>query len=51
MPGDHVIVISYGEYEEAELEDFAPQLVFVEAGNRIAKPKMHVVGAAEPDIR
>ena len=44
-PGDHVIVISYAEYEEAELEDFAPQLVFVEAGNRIAKPKMQVVGA------
>ena len=44
MPGDHVIVISYAEYEEAELEDFAPRLVFVEAGNRIAKPKMHVVG-------
>jgi aspartate 1-decarboxylase len=50
MPGDHVIVISYGEYEEAELEDFAPRLVFVEAGNRIAKPRMQVVGQ-EPDDR
>ena len=42
MPGDHVIVISYAEYEEAELEDFAPRLVFVDPGNRIAKPKMQV---------
>ena len=47
MPGDHVIVISYAEYEESELEDFAPQLVFVDAGNRIAKPKIHVVGDGE----
>ena len=47
MPGDHVIVISYAEYEESELEDFAPRLVFVEAGNRIAKPKIHVGGDGE----
>ncbi len=31
MPGDLVIVISYGEYEDAELTaDFQPKLVFVE---------------------
>jgi len=47
MPGDHVIVISYGEYEEAELEGFAARLVFVEAGNRIAKPRLHAVGAGD----
>src|SRR5919201_6087208 len=29
VPGDHVIVISYAEYEEAELAAFAPKLVFV----------------------
>ena len=40
--GDHVIVISYAEYEEAELENFAPKLVFVDARNRIAKPKIRV---------
>ena len=40
-PGDHVIVISYAEYEEAELTDaFEPKVVFVDAQNRIAKPKI-----------
>lgn len=33
--GDHVIIISYAEYEEAELADgFAPKLVFVDERNR-----------------
>ena len=36
--GDHVIVISYADYEEDELEDFEPRLVFVDARNRIANP-------------
>jgi aspartate 1-decarboxylase len=40
--GDHVIVISYAEYEESELEDFAPRLVFVDERNRIAKPRIRV---------
>ena len=39
-PGDRVIVISYAEYEEAELEAFEPKLVFVDEQNRIAKPKV-----------
>jgi aspartate 1-decarboxylase len=38
--GDHVIVISYADYEEQELENFAPKLVFVDAQNRIAKPSI-----------
>lgn len=40
--GDHVIVISYAEYEEKELENFSPKLVFVDERNRIAKPKIRV---------
>jgi len=40
--GDHVIVISYAEYDEAELDDFAPKLVFVDERNRIAKPRIRV---------
>lgn len=40
MPGDKVIVISYAEYEESELEAFEPRLVFVDEQNRIAKPKV-----------
>lgn len=39
--GDHVIVISYADYEDDELEDFEPKLVFVDEKNRIAKPKIH----------
>ena len=39
MPGDHVIVISYAEYEEAELEQCSPRLVFVDERNRIGKPQ------------
>jgi aspartate 1-decarboxylase len=35
--GDHVIVISYADYEEAELDDFEPRIVFVDGRNRIAK--------------
>lgn len=40
--GDHVIVISYAEYDEAELPvgAFEPKLVFVDANNRIAQPKI-----------
>ena len=38
--GDHVIVISYADYEESELRNFEPKLVFVDERNRIASPKM-----------
>jgi aspartate 1-decarboxylase len=39
-PGDHVIVISYADYEESELENFTPKLVFVDEKNRIVREKM-----------
>ncbi len=35
QPGDKVIVISYGTYDEAELASFEPKLVFVDGDNRI----------------
>ena len=35
QPGDKVIVISYGSFDEAELEAFEPKLVFVDGDNRI----------------
>lgn len=38
--GDHVIVISYAEYDEAELAGFEPRIVYVDERNRIAKPRM-----------
>ncbi|MGH7483538.1 MAG: aspartate 1-decarboxylase [Longimicrobiales bacterium] len=35
QPGDQIIVISYAAYGEAELVDFRPRLVFVDAANRV----------------
>lgn len=32
-PGDRVIIISYARYEESELADFKPRLVFVDEKN------------------
>jgi aspartate 1-decarboxylase len=37
-PGDIVIVLGYGEYEEEELRGgFDPKIVFVDAKNRVVK--------------
>lgn len=36
--GDHVIVISYADYEESELHDFEPRLVFVDDQNQVVGP-------------
>jgi aspartate 1-decarboxylase len=38
--GDHVIVISYADYEESELENFTPKLVFVDDKNHIVREKI-----------
>lgn len=35
QPGDRVIIMSYAGYEEEELEDFEPRLIFVDDKNRI----------------
>ena len=34
-PGDLLIIATYAIYNEIELQKFAPQLVYVDAGNRI----------------
>ena len=34
QPGDRVIVITYADYAEAELVDFSPAVVHVDADNR-----------------
>ena len=34
QPGDKVIVITYGAYDEAELESYAPRVVHVDDANR-----------------
>jgi aspartate 1-decarboxylase len=33
-PGDRVIIISYAEYDEVELSNFTPKIVFVDDKNR-----------------
>jgi len=33
-PGDRVIVVSYAQYDEAELESYAPRVVHVDSRNR-----------------
>lgn len=38
--GDHVIIISYASYEDAELVNFAPKIVFVDEHNRRLAPKI-----------
>lgn len=40
MPGDLVILIAYGDYEDAELADHRPAVVFVDAANRIVRPPL-----------
>jgi aspartate 1-decarboxylase len=34
QPGDRIIVISYAEYDEAELAEHAPRIVHVDTANR-----------------
>lgn len=40
MPGDTVILIAYGEYDEAEVAVHRPAVVFVDGRNRIAHPPL-----------
>lgn len=42
MPGDLVILIAYGNVEEARVPDHRPAVVFVDAHNRIARPPLAV---------
>jgi aspartate 1-decarboxylase len=45
QPGDKVIVMSYAEYDEAELEGFEPRLIFVDDANRIReRPRRETPG-------
>jgi aspartate 1-decarboxylase len=39
-PGDRVVIISYGEYEEAELADHEPLVVHVDDENRPLRPRL-----------
>ena len=44
-PGDKVIVISYGQYDEAEMETYRPVFIFVDEQNRINRDGVRAVGA------
>ena len=39
-PGDRVIIITYADYEDAELDGFEPKVVHVDSRNRIVDSSM-----------
>jgi len=41
-PGDLLIIASYATYNELELEKFKPQLVYVDADNRIVAERREI---------
>ena len=47
-PGDKVIVITYAEYEETELDEYAPKVVHVDERNR---PTSDEIQALERELR
>jgi aspartate 1-decarboxylase len=44
-PGDRVIVISYGQYYEAEMESYRPRFIFVDEQNRISRDALRAVSS------
>jgi aspartate 1-decarboxylase len=40
QPGDRVIVITYAEYEDAELDGYEPTVVHVDTENRAVDPSL-----------
>lgn len=37
QPGDHVIIISYGQYSRDDLQHYRPRVIFVDEQNKITK--------------
>jgi aspartate 1-decarboxylase len=44
-PGDKVIIISYAQYNEQEMEKYRPVFIFVDEHNRINRDGLRAVGA------
>ena len=44
MPGDLVIVISYGAFDDQEAARHVPRVVFVDASNRVVRPPLRAEG-------
>lgn len=42
-PGDRVIVISYAQYDEAEMAGYRPRFIFVDEQNRISRDALRAV--------
>lgn len=43
QPGDKVIIITYAQYEEAELAEYAPKVVLVDDDNQPVPVGLHAV--------
>jgi aspartate 1-decarboxylase len=41
--GDRVIIISYGQYDQAEMSGYRPRFVFVDEQNRISRDALRAV--------
>jgi aspartate 1-decarboxylase len=48
QPGDKVIVITYADYEDAELVDFSPAIVHVDGRNRPLDEAAAATGSPDP---
>lgn len=46
-PGDRVIIISYGNFDAAELSAFKPAVVKVDTNNRVLQPALAARGPRE----
>jgi aspartate 1-decarboxylase len=44
-PGDKVIIITYGDFDDAELEGYQPTIVHVDAGNRAITEELALLQA------
>ena len=45
-PGDRVIICSYANFDEEELKEFKPKLVYLNAGNEIIKTSFTIAPQA-----
>jgi aspartate 1-decarboxylase len=44
-PGDKVIIISYAQYDEKEMDAYRPQFIFVDEQNRISRDALRAVSS------
>ncbi|HEX4777316.1 MAG TPA: aspartate 1-decarboxylase [Acidimicrobiia bacterium] len=50
QPGDRVIVITYAQYEDAELDEYAPKVVHVDSRNRPTDPSFQALDRELHDL-